>query len=332
MSTPSTIRQQQTLFDAISADTHVTQNRAPNTPIRRPYDLTTHEKLRLVDLVERYRSMRDPSEDEEADIFDLWDQFMREIFKRWSSNRTIPSLGKFPDRKFDDANIQVGVLKENHPESGAGGQPGPHLPTSEARVAGAPRDANCQFINPRYVELQNNMTRMQARCLAVENYDANEADRIINWNNKVVVNAARRRIVRWAAAGSQPEMIIHRDDLLGPDDIKSLVLASDYIEQERRGLEELSQCLRDLIPASNFDFRDFRGVKRALALARGLHVKTEKKPNPDEDGDIIFVGTNSISSARVPGNARVEAYATTMLPPPALPLPLPLWHENENPR
>lgn len=107
------------------------------------------------------------------------------------------------------------------------------------------RDANCQFINPRYVELQNNMTRMQARCLAVENYDANEADRIINWNKKVGVNAARRRIVRWTAAGSQPEMIIHRDDLLGPDDIKSLVLASDYIEQERRGLEELSRMLLD---------------------------------------------------------------------------------------
>ncbi|KAI8721794.1 hypothetical protein NCS52_00321900 [Fusarium sp. LHS14.1] len=259
MADPATAGQQQTLFDAISSDTHVTQNRAPNTPIRRPYDLTKHEKLRLVDLVERYRSMRDPAEDEEADIFDLWDQFMREIFKRWSSNRAVPSLGRFPDCKFDDANIQVGVLKENHLESGAGGQPGPHLPISEARVAGAPvflevtlsleteqrglLDVNCQFINPQ--ECQNNMTRMQARYLAVENYDANEADRIINWNKKVVVNAARRRIVRWAAAGSQPEMIIHRDDLLGPDDIKSLVLASDYIEQERRGLEELSRMLLD---------------------------------------------------------------------------------------
>ncbi|KAL6361975.1 hypothetical protein LRP88_05458 [Fusarium phalaenopsidis] len=56
---------------------------------------------------------------------------------------------------------------------------------------------------------------------------------------------AARRIVRWVTTGSRREMIIHKDDLLGPDDIKPLVLASDCIEQERRGLEELSRMLLD---------------------------------------------------------------------------------------
>lgn len=76
--------QQQTLVDAIASDIHVAKTRAANTPIRRPHDLTKYEKLKLVDLLERYRAMRDPADDEEADLFDLWDQFMREIFKRWS--------------------------------------------------------------------------------------------------------------------------------------------------------------------------------------------------------------------------------------------------------
>ncbi|KAI8682577.1 hypothetical protein NCS56_00380900 [Fusarium sp. Ph1] len=122
----------------------------------------------------------------------------------------------------------------------------------------------------------------RARARAVEFYDDNQRQKITSYNIRLVVSAARRhirqhlsdlwerrpvflrvalsletertrrsswnaarRIVRWVTTGSRREMIIHKDDLLGPDDIKPLVLASDCIEQERRGLEELSRMLLD---------------------------------------------------------------------------------------
>ncbi|KAJ3467616.1 hypothetical protein MRS44_005180 [Fusarium solani] len=63
--------------------------------------------------------------------------------------------------------------------------------------------------------------------------------------------------------------------------------------------------------------------KRKLALERGLHVKTEGKPSPDEDGDIIFGGPNSLSSAPAPGRYSCGGLcnhdaATTSAPTPVM--------------
>ncbi|KAJ4234581.1 hypothetical protein NW759_001576 [Fusarium solani] len=63
--------------------------------------------------------------------------------------------------------------------------------------------------------------------------------------------------------------------------------------------------------------------KRKLALERGLHVKIEGKLSPDEDGDIIFVGPNSLSSAPAPGRYSCGGLcnhdaATTSAPTPVM--------------
>ncbi|RSL47181.1 hypothetical protein CEP53_010040 [Fusarium sp. AF-6] len=134
------------------------------------------------------------------------------IFKNWSSNEHSNPAPVWRDVRFTETSIQVGVLRDHHPEPGSGGVI-PQLPLPSARAAGAPamlsltlnldeesyaflwRDTNCKFINPKYVKLDDGYNTATARAAAaVEHHDSQRRERIVSSNIKLIVSAARHCI------------------------------------------------------------------------------------------------------------------------------------------
>ncbi|RSL58645.1 hypothetical protein CEP51_014051 [Fusarium floridanum] len=180
-----------------------------------------NEKMLLTDLLLHFTSMRKHMAHEFAHSgTELYDQFLREAFKNWSSNERSNPAPVWRDVKFTETSIQVGVLRDHHPEPGSGGVI-PQLPLPSARAAGAPamlsltlnldeesyaflwRDTNCKFINPKYVKLDDGCNMARARVAAIEHYDGQTRERIVSFNTKLVISAGRRRIRKWAVRGSQ---------------------------------------------------------------------------------------------------------------------------------
>ncbi|RSL61920.1 hypothetical protein CEP54_006012 [Fusarium duplospermum] len=199
------------LIHAINDDHNVAPTRPAGRAVRNPGHLTINEKLLLTDLLLRFTSMRKHIEQGQvhSDAV-LYDQFLREVFKNWSSNQRSNPAPIWWEPKFNETSIEVGVLRVNHPEPGSAVIP--ELPVSSARAAGAPamlgltlnleegsyaflwRDSNCKFINPKYVTLHDEFTMATARAAAVEHYDGRTRGRVVSFNTELVVSAARRRI------------------------------------------------------------------------------------------------------------------------------------------
>ncbi|KAM6523297.1 hypothetical protein FSOLCH5_003916 [Fusarium solani] len=210
------------------------------------------------------------------------------------------------------------------------------------------RDKQGKFVNPKYVEITPELGKAEMWQRAIKNYDLWEENRITTYNRAVVRTLARRRICKWAKQGRATGAQIDNDDLLGPGVIQELVwleitLRTSWLSTVTHSGSEKQSGRRDfkvseilLLAILQFYTMNFNGTtktepvpkvesgfKRKLALERGLHVKTEGKPSPDEDGDIIFVGPNSLSSAPAPGRCSCGGLcnhdaATTSAPTPVM--------------
>ncbi|KAJ4311491.1 hypothetical protein N0V84_010409 [Fusarium piperis] len=255
------------LENAIRGDPDVAVTRAANTTIRRSGQLTVEEKLLLGDLLAQFMSSREHMAHEFVHhVTQLYDQFLRAIFKNWSSNTRRNPPPTWIEPKFSETSVQVGVLAVNHPEPGSGGVI-PRLPVSPARSASAPailgvalnleedsfsfiwRDENGRFINPKYVRLDDEFNMARAKAHAIEHYDHYQRERITSYNIRLVVSAARRSIRKWALRGSQPEVEPDNEDIVAVDQVRELVLASDFLQGCRDVLAETIAELSQRDPA-----------------------------------------------------------------------------------
>ncbi|KAI8721793.1 hypothetical protein NCS52_00321800 [Fusarium sp. LHS14.1] len=211
--------------------------------------LTMNEKLLLADLLIQFTSMRKhlPQERVYSDAV-MYNQFLREVFRNWSSVTKSNPKPIWRDPKFKETSIEVGVLRVNHPEPGSDAIP--ELPLSAARAAGAPAMLGLT-LNPRgglYVQLSNEYTMATARAAAIEHYDGRAVERIMTFNTSLVVSAARRRIQKWAVTGSQAQAVIDDEDMVRAGEVRKLVLAADFLAECQVALQETMQELSDRDP------------------------------------------------------------------------------------
>ncbi|KAJ3526064.1 hypothetical protein NM208_g11364 [Fusarium decemcellulare] len=176
----------------------------------------------------------------------IYQNFQFLIFSRWTSAVASNPGQALKPRLFTDTSVKVGTLAQDHPLSDAQIKAGLTSQPRDERRCGAPVflgitlslddhyiaylwcDSNTEFINPKYIRFDPGMTRDEARQLAIDNYDQCEQQRIETYNTTKIINAARRRIVKWARAGSSNGFpTVDAEDRV--DDLKPLVLASDFL-------------------------------------------------------------------------------------------------------
>lgn len=190
------------------ADTNVTQHRRHNSPIVDESDLTTEEKLALMDLLKGYMTMHgrrtvNPRRRE------LYQEFFNVIFNQWDSIEGPEDPPVLNGPNFSHTTVRAGKLIVSHPDpqpaqrtgqmdmaSGdgpilppLGPEPEPGNPRSAARRAGQPvfldwtlkleeesygwlwRDKKGKFVNPKYVEITPELGKGEVRERAIKNYD-----------------------------------------------------------------------------------------------------------------------------------------------------------------
>ncbi|KAM0421117.1 hypothetical protein ACHAPT_011188 [Fusarium lateritium] len=92
-----------------------------------------------------------------------------------------------------------------------------------------------------YVDLKYGLTLTMARAQVIEKYDRRERARLTVYNRELVVNAARRRICKWARDGTANGAGIDDEDRLEEADLVEIFLTRDYFEEQLRFLSFLAE-------------------------------------------------------------------------------------------
>ncbi|KAF4441998.1 hypothetical protein FALBO_17309 [Fusarium albosuccineum] len=242
-------------------DKNVAASRPPNTHICHPSQLTMNEKYALQDLLTHYVNMKQ-KEGMVVVATALYHNFQFLIFHGWTSAVASNPDQALKPRLFTDTSVKVGTLAQDHPLSDAQikagltsqqrgecrcGAPvfiGITLNLDEDYVAYLWRDSKTEFINPRYIRFDPGVTREEARQLAIDNYDQCEQQRIETYNTSKLVNAARRRIVKWAQAGS-PIGFPPVDTQDRVDNLTPCVLASDFLINNFEEYKKLVETIQE---------------------------------------------------------------------------------------
>lgn len=253
-------QQHQLLIDIVASDPDVKESRAANTLVLKPGDLTTGEKMALVDLASMFITVNECFSDQPK-TDEYYQIFLEGIFKDWASSDGENDPPILPPRKLPGVNAQVGVLNIDHPEPVDEAE----KPTqqSAARLAGAPalldimmwpefetvygqgpwkepiweetlwggdirspsmwaylwRDQDGHPLKHEFVQFAEGVTMKDAVLRAIAEYDQNEATRVVAYNREVIVNAARRRISKWAKDGTGAAPRVDEDDRLAKWDM-----------------------------------------------------------------------------------------------------------------
>ncbi|RSL78596.1 hypothetical protein CEP52_017617, partial [Fusarium oligoseptatum] len=205
-------------------------------------DLTTEEKLALMDLLKGYMTMHgnravNPRRRE------LYREFFQVIFNRWDSVEGLDDPSTLTEPSFSHTSVRAGKQPPRPAAFTArhAGQPvflGLTLKLEEEPYAWLWREKAGKFVNPKYVEIAPELGKGEVRRRAIKNYDLWE-NRIATYNRAVVRTLARRRICKWAKHGSKSGGQVDNDDMLGPGVIQELILARDYLA------DELAVCLAE---------------------------------------------------------------------------------------
>ncbi|EEU46739.1 uncharacterized protein NECHADRAFT_77433 [Fusarium vanettenii 77-13-4] len=240
------------LTELFSEDTDVFGSRPPNTIISKPSDLTHDEKLLLKDLFVAYVDM--PGQGSHASLSpEFYKEFFDEIFKYWVSSHRVNIRPVLQPKTEEQTRIQIDdSWAESEPQATTGPKIVRKRKLFEAIFLtmqfnsveetftwtwqnNERKDAPFSAIK-RY--LPRGVTKNDVILMAIENYDSFERKRITSYNRDLIINAARRRIHKWARAGSSHDDTIDSADEIGERSILSLVLASDvYLKTTRDALE-----------------------------------------------------------------------------------------------
>ncbi|RSL61889.1 hypothetical protein CEP54_006027 [Fusarium duplospermum] len=271
----------QRLVDIVNNDSDVKESRAARTPVLKPGDLTTQEKMALIDLVILFASLQEPepTQGEEAQTYHA---FLHKVFTRWKSDKEENEPPLLDTREFPNVSVQAGVLDEDYIEHHQADHRG-------ARLAGAPvfldfflrpetdicmewindepwhdeifggearplengwgflwRDKNGQPVSRGDVTLTDDFDNItDAKVAVILKYDQDKLLRVAKYNHELVITAARRRIRKWASDGTESTPRVDEDDLVDAVDVDyETTLASDCAEDWFKRAERLVTRLR----------------------------------------------------------------------------------------
>ncbi|KAK2482827.1 hypothetical protein H9L39_04619 [Fusarium oxysporum f. sp. albedinis] len=187
-------------------------NRHPSTNVYSEGEICRSELMRCVDLAEQDQEVQQglgvPYQVEDLR------RFWRELSRDWNAftsnadNRHMPAITR------TDARVQVGYLKYDHPQRlhypDAPGAARKHLASVYMSISTATRDqmftttwkgGDRKFINPSHAELNGGTI---ARCIdtVIQRVDSNTKERTKAYNIRLIINAARRGVMRFAQTGT----------------------------------------------------------------------------------------------------------------------------------
>ncbi|KAF5013860.1 hypothetical protein FDECE_161 [Fusarium decemcellulare] len=203
-----------------------------------------NEKFALMDLVQHHVKMSK----RKGTISNgplLYKHFLMLVFKEWTTGTRFNPNPSMKLRSFTDSNVKAGRQIRDARRCGAPVYLGITLNLEESTIGYLWRDQTPEFINPKYMRLDEGMTMASAPLAAINNYDLYKRDRVDTYNRNTIVGAARRRIVKWSVAGSaEGAAIPHIDPTDQIPSLKPLVLSYGLVEQPIRINQEVVDEVR----------------------------------------------------------------------------------------
>ncbi|KAL9573838.1 hypothetical protein ACKAV7_002382 [Fusarium commune] len=209
------------------------KNLHPSTNVYSEGELCGSELMRCVDLAEQEHEVPQglgvPYQVED------WRRFWREVFRDWNAftgngeNRPMPAI------TLIDTRVQVGHLRYDHPPSlrypdvpgAARKHPAPvcmsiSTATQDQRFTTVWKDGDRKFINPSHAELNGGTI---AWCIdtVIQWVDSDTKERTKAYNIRLIINAARRRVMHFSQTGTG------RGTYLPPDTERPVLLETVFL-------------------------------------------------------------------------------------------------------
>ncbi|RFN49509.1 hypothetical protein FIE12Z_6205 [Fusarium flagelliforme] len=210
-------------FKDFDNDQEVVEERLPKKVITKEL-LTRGEKMRLLDLVKQYQEVMraygysNSAEETYTDFFE--NVFRRDWNTKWKSFNPIV----FRPLRSSDVHLEIGYYKKDAPSS----QSEDGRRSSKALKQTIPvflvlnleggdidwkyHDKDGNRLRVRDVTLHSGLNNLQAKKNTLDHQDCQEKKHIYKHNASQIFHAARRRIVKWAAAGSDAQLGVDEED------------------------------------------------------------------------------------------------------------------------
>ncbi|KAI8410354.1 hypothetical protein FOFC_10208 [Fusarium oxysporum] len=234
-------------------------NRHPSTNVYSEGELCRSELMRCVDLAEQEQEVQQglgvPYQVEDLR------RFWRELSRDWNAFTSNADNRHMPAITLIDARVQVGYLKYDHPQSlhypDAPGAARKHLAPVYMSILTATRDqmfttiwkgGDRKFINPSHAELNGGTI---ARCIdtVIQRVDSNTKERTKPYNIRLIINTARRGVMRFAQTGTG------RGAYLPPATERPVLLETHHLVQTAFG--ETPACSK-VINLLGLTYKDMR--------------------------------------------------------------------------
>ncbi|KAF4963291.1 hypothetical protein FSARC_8693 [Fusarium sarcochroum] len=204
------------------------------------------EKFNLTDLLTDYINVRQIVIDDNGSytVERVKKQLYEEVFRFWTSEWIDNDPPVLRGRTFSDVATEVGKLRQDHP----GSKRGRDGKINRARRSGQPVyykltlnekgkclqltccDKNSSSVDEAYVDSKEKLADWEFLYRAVRYYDHRERTRVTEYNTAQIIQAARRRIVKWAKNGSDGKdicLLTAAEDRVR--DFEPLLLAKDFL-------------------------------------------------------------------------------------------------------
>ncbi|CEI69661.1 hypothetical protein FVEN_g12187 [Fusarium venenatum] len=210
-------------FENVEEDKAVAEDRPPNKAIPKE-SLTRGEKMRLLDLLKQYEDVQ-----RSGGVFrsatKTYQQFYQAIFRRsWDTSSKSCSPVTLRSARSSDACLEIGHYEKDAPSSRSDDecrgskvlkQTIPIFLTLDLRAGEIDwmyHDKDGNHFKARDVTLHHGLSIEQAKKNVLDYQDQKEMKRICEHNIDQIVHAARRRIVKWARAGSAAQLGVDDED------------------------------------------------------------------------------------------------------------------------
>ncbi|KAG8669713.1 hypothetical protein FPOAC2_09054 [Fusarium poae] len=210
-------------FENVQEDKDVAEDRLPKKVIPKE-SLTRGEKMRLLDLLKQYEDVQ-RTRNAFHSATKTYQQFYQAIFRRsWDTNSKSCSPVTLRSARSSDAYLEIGHYEKDAPSSRSDDecrgsktlkQTIPIFLTLDlgaGEIDWKYHDKDGNSFRARDVTLHHGLNIEQAKKNVLDHQDHKEMKRICEHNIDQIVHAARRRIVKWARAGSAAQLGVDDED------------------------------------------------------------------------------------------------------------------------
>ncbi|KAF4944559.1 hypothetical protein FGADI_12615 [Fusarium gaditjirri] len=223
-------------------DQDVVESRDADECIAEHSQLVIKEKMWLYDLIKLYEYVQ-----RKGDVYlpadDTYRLFWSTLFKNWNSKMPVSENHSLPARGKSDIRIQVGYYSTDAPST----QPANGRRSSKARKGNAVpiylsldldaeginwlyKDKNGHRVHRSQVKLLVGLSDTQAKHNVLTHYDTYEKNRVCGYNLQLIIDAARRRVQKWAIAGAGAPILLGIE--CRAPSLLRLVLASEHFRHQ----------------------------------------------------------------------------------------------------